>query len=98
MRDRIVFPAVGGGWHDKHRAATLILDGRLCFQIAAINWIACVRTPPLLKHFERRGYTAISGKVVGKNVHGTIPKGIMGYDQYMFLTTVAVEPTFVAFL
>ena len=32
-------------------------------------------------------YTAILRKVVGKNVHATIPKG-----------TVAVEPTFVAFL
>ena len=43
--------------------------------------------------------TAISRKVVGKNVHATIPKGNMGYDQYtLFLTTVAVEPTSVAFL
>ena len=43
-------------------------------------------------------YTAISGKVVGKNVHATIPKGNMGYDQYTVADTVAVEPTFVAFL
>ena len=28
------------------------------------------------------GYTAISRKVVGKNVHATIPKGNMGYDRY----------------
>ena len=27
--------------------------------------------------------TAISGKVVGKNVHATNPKGNMGYDQYI---------------
>ena len=27
-------------------------------------------------------YTAISRKVVGQNVHATIPKGNMGYDQY----------------
>ena len=27
-------------------------------------------------------YTAISRKVVGRNVHATIPKGNMGYDQY----------------
>ena len=33
-----------------------------------------------------------------KNVHATIPKGDMGYDQYTFPDTVAVEPTFVAFL
>ena len=33
-----------------------------------------------------------------KNVHATIPKGNMGYEQYAVLDTVAVEPTFVAFL
>ena len=43
-------------------------------------------------------YTAISRKVVAKNVHATIPKGNMGYDQYTVPDTVAVEPTFVAFL
>ena len=31
-------------------------------------------------------------------MHATIPKGDMGYDQYTFPDTVAVEPTFVAFL
>ena len=36
--------------------------------------------------------------VVGKNVHGTIQKGNMGYDQFTVLDTVAVEPTFAAFL
>ena len=29
-----------------------------------------------------RPHTAISRKVVGKNVHATIPNGNMGYDQY----------------
>ena len=43
-------------------------------------------------------YTAISRKVVGKNVHVTIPKGNMGYEQYTVPDTVAVEPTFVDFL
>ena len=43
-------------------------------------------------------YTAISTKVVGKTVHATIPKGNMGYDQYTVPDTVAVEPTFIAFL
>ena len=42
--------------------------------------------------------TAISRKVVGKNVQAAIPKGNMGYDQYNVPDTVAVEPTFVAFL
>ena len=31
---------------------------------------------------ELNSYTAISRKVVGKNVNATIPKGNMGYDQY----------------
>ena len=31
-------------------------------------------------------------------VHATIPKGNMGYDQYIVLDTVAVKSTFVAFL
>ena len=43
-------------------------------------------------------YTAISRKVVGKKLHGTIPKGSMGYDQHTVPYTVAIEPTFVAFL
>ena len=31
-----------------------------------------------------------------KNVHATIPKGSMGYDQFTVPDTVAFEPTFVA--
>ena len=43
-------------------------------------------------------HTAISRKFVGKNVHATIPKGHMGYDQYSVPDFVAVEPTVVALL
>ena len=43
-------------------------------------------------------HIALLRKVVGKSVHATIPKGKMGYDQYTVPDTVAVEPTFVAFL
>ena len=43
-------------------------------------------------------YTAISRKVVGKNVHGKIRKVIWSMMNTLFLTTVAVKPTFVAFL
>ena len=32
------------------------------------------------------------------NVHATIPKGNMGYDQYIVPDSVAVKPIFVAFL
>ena len=35
---------------------------------------------------------------VGKNVHATVPKGNMGYDQYTVTDTAAVEPTFLACL
>ena len=38
--------------------------------------------------------TAISRKVVGKNVRATTPKGNMGYDQCTVPDTVAVEPFF----
>ena len=41
--------------------------------------------------------TAIARKVVRKNVHGTIPKGVMGYAQYTVPDIIAVEPIFVAF-
>ena len=37
-------------------------------------------------------------RLFAKHVHVTIPKGNMGYDQYSVPDTVAVEPTFVAFL
>ena len=43
-------------------------------------------------------YTAILRKVVTKNVHATITKGNMGYDQYTVPDTIAIKPTFVAFL
>ena len=42
-------------------------------------------------------YTAILRKVVGRNVHATIPKGNMGYDQYTVPDTAAVQPTFFCF-
>ena len=43
-------------------------------------------------------HTAISRKVVGKNVHATIPKGNMGYDQHAAPDTAAVESSIAAFL
>ena len=42
-------------------------------------------------------YIAISRKVVGKNVHGTIPKGNMEYDQYAVPDPVAVKTYFNCF-
>ena len=51
-----------------------------------------------MANFNEYSYFYNSRKVVGKNVRATIPKGNMGYDQYTVPDTVAVEPTFVAFL
>ena len=42
-------------------------------------------------------FYGISRKVGGKNVHTTIPKGKMGYDQYAVPDAVAVESSVVAF-
>ena len=49
-------------------------------------------------YFSTFPYTAISRKVVRQNVHATIPKSIMGYDQQTVPDTIAVKPTLVAFL
>ena len=57
-----------------------------------------LRIKQLTGELKVQAYTAISRKVVGKNVHATIPLGNMGYDQYTVPDTVAVELTFVAFL
>ena len=50
-------------------------------------------------YFDVTMYTAISRKVVWKHVNTLQSReGNMGYDQYTVPDTVAVEPTFVAFL
>ena len=43
-------------------------------------------------------FYGISRKVIGKNVHTTIPKGNVGYDQYAVPDTVAFESSFCHFL
>ena len=58
----------------------------------ALSLMALLTTPLRVSN------TAISRKVVGKNVHATTPKGNMGYDQFTVPDTVAVEPTFVSFV
>ena len=47
---------------------------------------------------EKVNNTKLSRKCVGKNVHATIPKRNMGYDQYTVSDNVVVESTFAAFL
>ena len=70
-----------------------LLGGECCWTVRDSQLIRLLKSPRWLSV-----YTAISREVVGKNVHATIPKGNMGYDQYTVPDTVAVEPTFVAFL
>ena len=48
-------------------------------------------------HF-RRDIQLFRERLSEKNVHATIPKDNMGYDQYTVPDTVAVELSFVAFL
>ena len=46
----------------------------------------------------RIGIQLFRERLSEKNVHATIPKGSMGYDQYTVPDTVTVELSFVAFL
>ena len=55
-------------------------------------WIARWAVFDLHLNGSDQWHTAISRKVVGKNVQTTIPKGDVGYDQYHVPDTVAVEP------
>ena len=67
--------------------------------ICTITPAAVEETISTLKVKKKKTFdTAISRKIVRKNVQATIPKGKMGYVQYTVLDTVAVELTFVAFL
>ena len=59
------------------------------FSKKAIAWINIVYDMGSIQLFWER---------LSKNVHVTILKGNMGYDQYTVPDTIAVEPTFVAFL
>ena len=65
-------------------------DHRLCTPLKQANEPAFKRSNDVnsadirnaLIKARRDKHTAISRKVVGKNVHATTPKGNMGYDQY----------------
>ena len=59
------------------------------FSKKAIAWINIVYDMGSIQLFWER---------LSKNVHVTILKGNMGYDQYTVPDTIDVEPTFVAFL
>ena len=87
-------PLVLGHIHESHYVSLQPRQGKKFFPITKILffWTCGNYVCGIYIH------TAISRRVVGKNVHVTIPKGNMGYDQYTVPGTVAVEPTFVDFL
>ena len=61
----------------------------------------CKLAKQLLGKKERDGETCIQlfrERLSETNVHATIPKGNMGYDQYTVPDSVAVKTSFVAFL
>ena len=68
---------------------------------SVIQLLPLLRAPSPPKSYKRRTlvvvFTAISGKLVRKNVHATIPKGNMGYVKYTVPDPVVVEPTFCCF-
>ena len=53
---------------------------------------------PLMVRNEAIFIQLFRGRLSEKNVHATIPKGNMGYDQFTVPDTIAFEPTFVTFL
>ena len=87
-------PLVLGHIHELHYVSLQPRQGKKFFPITKILffWTCGNYVCGIYIH------TAILRRVVGKNVHVTIPKGNMGYDQYTVPGTVAVEPTFVDFL
>ena len=66
-----------------------VIDGQCCF--------VCLRCLFALFVFVK-GIQLFRERLSEKNVHPTIPKGNMGYDQNIVPDAVAVEPTFVVFL
>ena len=74
-------------------------DSGSCSEILSLfNYYFPVGFQVIMKNWSM--YTPISRKVVGKNVHMTIPQGNIGYDQYTVPDTVhvAVGPTIVSLL
>ena len=55
------------------------------------------KSPPKLHALYTVQYTAISRKVVGKNVHATIRKGNMGYDRYTVPNDCSYQTYFCCF-
>ena len=88
-------PLVLGHIHELHYVSLQPSEGKTFFPITNILGLLFGLVGIMFEEFI---YIAISRKVVRKNVHATMPKGNMGYDQYMVHDTVSDEPTFVDFL
>ena len=89
-------PLVLGHIHELHYVSLQPRQGKTFFPITNILGLFFGLMGIMFEEFIY--IIAISRKVVRKNVHATIPKGNMGYDQYMVPDTVSDEPTFVDFL
>ena len=89
-------PLVLGHIHELHYVSLEPRQGKTFFPITNILGLFFGLMGIMFEEFIY--IIAISRKVVRKNVHATIPKGNMGYDQYMVRDTVSDEPTFVDFL
>ena len=88
-------PFVLGHIHELHYVSLQPRQGKTFFPITNILGLFFGLVGIMFEEFI---YIAISRKVVRKSVHATIPKGNMGYDQYMVPDTVSDEPAFVDFL
>ena len=88
-------PLVLGHIHELHYVSLQPRQGKTFFPITNILGLFFGLVGIMFEEFI---YIAISRKVVRKSVHATIPKGNMGYDQYMVPDTVSDEPAFVDFL
>ena len=89
-------PLVLGHIHELHYVSLQPRQGKTFFPITNILGLFFGLMGIMFEEFIY--IIAISRKVVRKNVHATIPKGNMGYEQYNVPDNVAVEPTFVDFL
>ena len=69
---------------------------------ASPEFFSCVRTRRLLSRHtclvRSSRLCVYTERLSETNVHATIPKGNMGYEQYTVPDSAAVKPTFVAFL
>ena len=79
------------------RLANIARSNMAAFPVRLLQ-LQQVAENPSLEQEEFLYIQLFRGRLSEENVHATIPKGNMGYDQYTVPDTVAVELSFVAFL